>query len=96
MLAPANVSCAGVLPSAAIVQIWGAPLLTETNANVVPFGGGKFVAAYVKDDPACDAKLKEFKATVRCIPLVDEYGGPGNCIITGERVAQRVIVAKAY
>ena len=59
-------------------------------------GGGKFVAAYVKDDPVCDAKLKEFKATVRCIPLVDEFGGPGNCIVTGERVAQRVIVAKAY
>jgi prolyl-tRNA synthetase len=59
-------------------------------------GGGKFVAAYVKDDPVCDAKLKEFKATVRCIPLQDEFDGPGNCIITGERVAKRVIVAKAY
>ncbi len=70
-----------------------AALLSEATAER---GGGKFVAAYVKDDPACDAKLKEFKATVRCIPLVDEYGGPGNCIITGERVAQRVIVAKAY
>ena len=40
-------------------------------------GGGKFVMAHMKDDPRCDARLKEFKATVRNIPLVDEYDGAG-------------------
>ena len=59
-------------------------------------GGGKFVMAHVKDDPACDARMKEFKATVRCIPLVDEYDGPGKCIVTGEPVDRRVVIAKAY
>jgi len=59
-------------------------------------GGGRFVMAHLKDDPACDARMKEFKATVRCIPLVDEYDGPGRCIITGERVDRRVVIAKAY
>jgi prolyl-tRNA synthetase len=59
-------------------------------------GGGKFVMAHVKDDPACDARLKEFKASVRCIPLEDRYDGPGRCIITGETVPQRVVIAKAY
>jgi len=59
-------------------------------------GGGKFVMAHVKDDPACDARMKEFKATVRCIPLVDEYDGPGKCIVTGETVDRRVVVAKSY
>ena len=59
-------------------------------------GGGKFVMAHVKDDPACDARLKEFKATVRCIPLTDEYDGPGKCIITGDPVDRRVVIAKAY
>ena len=59
-------------------------------------GGGKFVMAHLKDDPACDARLKEFKATVRCIPLVDEYDGSGKCIITGEPVDRRVVIAKAY
>jgi prolyl-tRNA synthetase len=59
-------------------------------------GGGKFVMAHLKDDPACDARLKEFKATVRCIPLVDEYDGPGRCIITGETVDRRAVIAKAY
>jgi len=59
-------------------------------------GGGKFVMAHIKDDPTCDARLKEFRATVRNIPLVDEYDGPGKCIITGETVPQRAVIAKSY
>jgi prolyl-tRNA synthetase len=59
-------------------------------------GGGKFVMAHAKDDPVCDARLKEFKATVRCIPSADEYDGGGKCIITGEQVDRRVVIAKAY
>jgi prolyl-tRNA synthetase len=59
-------------------------------------GGGRFVMAHIKDDPACDARLKEFKATVRNIPLVDEYDGPGKCIVTGETVDRRAVIAKAY
>jgi prolyl-tRNA synthetase len=59
-------------------------------------GGGRFVMAHVKDDPAVDARMKEFKATVRNIPLVDEYDGPGKCIVTGEPVERRAVIAKAY
>jgi prolyl-tRNA synthetase len=59
-------------------------------------GGGKFVMAHLKDDPACDARLKEFKATVRNIPLLDEYDGAGKCIVTGEEVDRRVVIAKSY
>jgi prolyl-tRNA synthetase len=59
-------------------------------------GGGKFVLAHVKNDPQCDQRMKDFKATIRCIPLVDEYDGPGKCIVTGEQVEQRVVIAKAY
>lgn len=59
-------------------------------------GGGKFVMAHVKDDPRCDQRIKAFKATVRCIPLVDEYDGPGKCIVTGESVDRRAVIAKAY
>ena len=59
-------------------------------------GGGKFVMAHLKDDAACDARLKEFKATVRNIPLVDEYDGAGKCIVTGETVDRRVVIAKSY
>jgi prolyl-tRNA synthetase len=59
-------------------------------------GGGKFVMAHLKDDPGCDAQIKALKATVRCIPLTDEFDGPGRCILTGETVPQRVVIAKAY
>jgi prolyl-tRNA synthetase len=59
-------------------------------------GGGKFVMAHVKDDPRCDLRVKACKATIRCIPLTDEYDGPGKCIITGEQVERRAVIAKAY
>jgi prolyl-tRNA synthetase len=59
-------------------------------------GGGKFVIAHVKDDPRCDLRMKAFKATIRCIPLVDEYDGAGKCIVTGEPVERRAVIAKAY
>ncbi len=68
-------------------------ILNDTTAEK---GGGKFVMAHVKDDPSCDLRVKRFKATIRCIPLVDEYDGPGKCIITGEQVDRRAVIAKAY
>jgi prolyl-tRNA synthetase len=68
-------------------------ILTEVTAEK---GGGKFVMAHLKDDAACDARMKEFKATIRCVPLTDEYDGPGKCIVTGETVDRRVVIAKAY
>jgi prolyl-tRNA synthetase len=68
-------------------------ILTDVNAEK---GGGKFVMAHLKDDAACDARMKEFKATIRCLPMVDEYDGPGKCIVTGETVDRRAVIAKAY
>jgi prolyl-tRNA synthetase len=59
-------------------------------------GGGKFVMAHVKDDPANDERVKQFKASIRNIPLVDEFDGPGKCILTGEPVEKRAVIAKAY
>ncbi|MGA2156311.1 MAG: His/Gly/Thr/Pro-type tRNA ligase C-terminal domain-containing protein, partial [Bryobacteraceae bacterium] len=59
-------------------------------------GGGRFVMAHLKDDPRCDARVREFKATVRNIPLVDEFDGAGKCIVTGEPVDRRAVIAKAY
>jgi prolyl-tRNA synthetase len=68
-------------------------VLSEVTAEK---GGGKFVMAHLADDPINDARIKEFKASVRNIPLVDEYDGPGKCILTGEPVERRVVIAKAY
>ena len=68
-------------------------ILQEASAEK---GGGRFVMAHIKDHPACDARIKEFKATIRNIPLIDEYDGPGKCIVTGEAVDRRAVIAKAY
>jgi hypothetical protein len=57
--------------------------------------GGKFVMAHAKDDPANHARIKEFKASVRGTSRVDEYDGPGKCILTGEVVERRSAIAKA-
>ena len=59
-------------------------------------GGGKFVMAHLKDAPETDARIKQFKASVRNMPLVDEFDGPGKCIVTGETVDRRVVIAKSY
>jgi prolyl-tRNA synthetase len=59
-------------------------------------GGGKFVMAHLKDSPEADAQIKALKASVRCIPFEDRYDGAGPCILTGETVPRRVVIAKAY
>jgi len=59
-------------------------------------GGGKFVMVHLADHADVDAALKEFKATVRCIPLEDHYDGGGKCVVTGVEVDRRVVVAKSY
>jgi len=59
-------------------------------------GGGKFVMAHLKDDPKNDARIKEFRSSVRNIPLQDEYDGAGKCILTGDVVEHRALIAKSY
>jgi prolyl-tRNA synthetase len=59
-------------------------------------GGGKFVMAHLADNPANDERVKAFKASIRNIPLEDEFDGPGKCILTRERVEKRAVIAKAY
>ncbi len=81
------------LPSIVNAQSTTGSILGDVTAEK---GGGKFVMVHLKDDPACDARLKEFKATVRNIPIVDEFDGAGKCIVTGEPVDRRVAIAKAY
>jgi len=68
-------------------------ILNEVTAEK---GGGKFVMAHIKDDPKNDERIKAFKASVRNVPLVDEFGGPGKCIVSGEIVDRRAVIAKAY
>ena len=57
---------------------------------------GGFIMAHWDGTSETEQKIKdETKATIRCIPL-DGDKTPGNCIVTGNPSAQRVIFAKAY
>ena len=59
-------------------------------------GGGKFVMVHLADDPAAEAAMKKLKASIRCIPMRDDYDGEGRCVVTGARTKQRALVAKGY
>ncbi len=39
---------------------------------------------------------KEFKTTIRCIPLGEQYAEEGTCFLTGKPSARRVVFAKSY
>ena len=59
-------------------------------------GGGKFAMVHWCGSPDCEARIKETKATIRCIPFEDRHGGPGKCLVCGGPSPQRVVAAKAY
>jgi prolyl-tRNA synthetase len=59
-------------------------------------GGGKFVMAHWCGSRACEDRIKETKATIRCVPFEDRHGGGGKCLVCGSPSPQRVVVAKAY
>ncbi len=64
------------------------------NADTPEIHGG-FAMSPIADDPAAVQALEALKLTVRCIPLEGETE-PGKCLITGQSVPRRVVVAKAY
>jgi prolyl-tRNA synthetase len=59
-------------------------------------GGGKFAMVHLCGARACEDKIRETKATVRCTPLEDHHGGAGKCLICGGPSPSRAVVAKAY
>jgi prolyl-tRNA synthetase len=47
-------------------------------------------------DAAAEARVKdETRATIRCVPL-EQPGGSGTCVYTGQPATQKVIFARAY
>jgi prolyl-tRNA synthetase len=57
---------------------------------------GGFVRCWFEPDGAAEERIKEeTKATVRCIPL-DQPGGKGKCIASGQETGTEVLFAQAY
>ncbi len=56
---------------------------------------GGFALAHWDGTPESENKIKDTKATIRCIPL-DGPEEDGKCIVSGQPSKRRVIIAKAY
>ncbi|MBN2214662.1 MAG: proline--tRNA ligase [Bacteroidales bacterium] len=57
---------------------------------------GGFISAHWDGTPETEKKInEETRATIRCIPLVNE-SSEGKCIITGKPSKQRVLIARGY
>jgi prolyl-tRNA synthetase len=56
---------------------------------------GGFAHVHVADDAAVRAVLDPLKVTVRCIPM-DGPDEPGVCIVTGQPVPRRSVLARSY
>ena len=54
-----------------------------------------FVRAKWSGNPASEDMLKDFGATIRCIPY-EQSGTAGRCVITAASVTMDAIFAKAY
>ena len=58
--------------------------------------GGFALMHWAGDADDEDKLSKEFKTTIRCIPMGDEYAEEGTCFFTGKPSTRRVIFAKSY
>ncbi|MBX3434243.1 MAG: proline--tRNA ligase [Pirellulales bacterium] len=67
---------------------------TPQNPDQPEIHGGLAYCHFV-DSTEMDAKLKDLKATVRCVPL-DGEDEPGKCLFTGRPSTRRGVFAKAY
>jgi prolyl-tRNA synthetase len=56
---------------------------------------GGFAMAHWDGTTESEDRIKETKATIRCLPL-DGEKEEGNCVVSGKPSNQRVIIAKAY
>ncbi|MHC5115367.1 MAG: His/Gly/Thr/Pro-type tRNA ligase C-terminal domain-containing protein, partial [Planctomycetota bacterium] len=60
------------------------------------FHGG-FAMSHFCGDTVLEAQIKDdLGVTVRCLPIEDEYDGPGTCPFTGQSSPQRAVWAKSY
>jgi prolyl-tRNA synthetase len=58
-------------------------------------GRGGFAHVHVADDPAVAEAFDPLKVTVRCIPM-DGADEPGACVVTGQPVPRRSVLARSY
>ena len=83
---------AALLRSEATVQL---NTLAEFEAFFAEKAPGGLAYCHFVDSPEMEAKLKQLKCTVRCIPL-DAPEESGTCLFTGQPSSRRGVFARAY
>ena len=69
---------------------------TPKNAEKPEIHGGFALMHWAGSSEDEDKLSAEFKTTIRCIPLGDEYAEEGKCFFTGKPSSRRVVFAKSY
>jgi prolyl-tRNA synthetase len=69
---------------------------TPQNPNKPEAHGGFALMHWAGNNEEEEKLSKEYKVTIRCIPLGDEYAEEGTCFLTGRPSQRRVIFAKSY
>jgi prolyl-tRNA synthetase len=69
---------------------------TPKNPNKPEAHGGFALMHWAGNNEEEEKLSKEYKVTIRCIPLGDEYAEEGTCFLTGRPSQRRVIFAKSY
>ena len=78
--------------------------IPELEAMFAKEDAGGFALVHWDGTPETEARFKDWKATIRCIPTTVRGGAPwegalvepGTCIVSGKPAARRVVVAKSY
>jgi prolyl-tRNA synthetase len=69
---------------------------TPKNADKPEAHGGFALMHWAGSNDDEDQIAKDYKVTIRCIPLGDEYAEEGTCFMTGKPSSRRVVFAKSY
>jgi prolyl-tRNA synthetase len=69
---------------------------TPANADKPEAHGGFALMHWAGSNEDEDQIAKDYKVTIRCIPLGDEYAEEGTCFMTGKPSSRRVVFAKSY
>jgi prolyl-tRNA synthetase len=69
---------------------------TPKNADKPEAHGGFALMHWAGSNEDEDRIAKDYKVTIRCIPLGDEYAEEGTCFVTGKPSSRRVVFAKSY
>ena len=84
-----------VTPDPGVIEVNVHPVSTWDELVDVLENKGGFALAHWDGTIESEDRIKETKATIRCL-LLDGEEEQGRCVVSGKSSNQRVVIAKAY